>query len=128
MSNRETKTLTCPSGKEVVIKTRLNAREMQRIENSPFGAADFKLEQERNDDTGELGPEKPKLKRYDAAEGMILAENELFIQAIVSFDKNEKGEPLTDRILDRILDGRPADHKFIKAALDEITKNPDELK
>lgn len=126
MSQRETKAITCPSGIEAVIKTYLTARETREIENAPLRHADVGIE--RTADESGMLKDKPTLRKYDVRAATIAAEDELIIQGVVSFGKTPDGFPDSDRVLERILDGRKEDHRFILQELGKVTENPAEPK
>ena len=117
-----------PSQTEVVIKAYLTPREMRVIEKAPLRAASVGTRQVTDSKDGISLKSEPYVKDYDLGAGSIEAENETIIQGVVSFGRDADGKPMTDRILDRILDGRVEDFKFIVAELETMMKNPAEPK
>jgi hypothetical protein len=89
---RETKTISLPSGKEVVLKSYLNARERNEYRNVFF--SNFKIGLEAK------GPEVKEV----SGDVMVKAEEKLIESAVVSFDGS------SENILSRLLDGKPEDY------------------
>lgn len=100
--DRETKSVTLKSGKEVVLNAFLTARERNALRNIFF--TNFKIEA-----TGG----KPEVKEIS---GDVLgkAEEKLIELAVVSFDGS------SENVLARLLDGTPADYDEVVAEAGKI--------
>lgn len=96
---RETKKVTTPSGKEVELKTYITARERNQLRN-------VLLEKAEVDNAGKVSSN---------LSGATLEKSQYTTieLVVVSYDGS------TETILDRILDGSPADYDFI---VDEASK------
>lgn len=101
MSERETKKLTTPSGKEIELKTFLTARERNQVR--AVVAEKISLDVESGE--SKLAPISGELLERMAHTGIEIA--------VVSFNGS------SENILERILDGSPEDYDFIVA---ETTK------
>jgi hypothetical protein len=104
MENRETKKLSCPSGKEVEIKTYITPRERNILKNIFF--KNMKLE----NDSG-----APKISEM-SGEVMIEAEEKTIDLMVISYDGN------SENVLDRILNGTVEDYDFILDEVNKVTK------
>ncbi len=107
--NRPTQTLQTASGKEVVLKTYLNARERNVVRNSflegvKLNAADL------------TDPEALKNASIQVSAAQITeaSEKALLGQVVVSYDGS------AETILDRLLDGTPEDYDFVVAEANKI--------
>lgn len=110
MNNRETNTLTAPSGKTFTIKSFFTARERNALRNVYLHGMKIDMS---------LGTSS--IKELD---GSILeaAEKKLLELAIVSFDNN------SENIIDRILDGNAPDYDFIVAEAGKLNSSLTEAK
>lgn len=102
MSEREIRTITLKSGKQVSIKTYLTARERNELRGVFFG--NFKID---------AAGGKPEIKEID---GSVLgkAEEKLIDLAVVSFDGS------TENVPQRLLDGSTADYDEVVAEAGKI--------
>lgn len=91
--NRETKTHQTPSGKEVVMKTYMTARERNELRHVLLH--DAKLDMQSNG-----------IKDV-AADSLEAAEKKFIEIMVTSYDGS------SEKILDRLLDGRPDDYDFV---------------
>jgi hypothetical protein len=93
METRETQTLKCPSGKEVVVKTYLTARERDQIKQDLVG-------EER------IGSDGTQQANFSGS-GLIKSQQTLVRILVVSYDGN------SENCFDRLYDGKPEDYDFI---------------
>ena len=106
MTERTTKTITTPSGREVAIYTYLNARESNVLKR--LYTSGMKI------DMNNIGSDgKPTVSEVDGTIE-IQAEEKLIELMVVSIDGS------TESILDKILDGTTEDYDFI---LQEVNKS-----
>ena len=108
MSNenqRETKTLTTPQGKELVLKTYITGREARAIQNVYLDKLNLKQTAQ--------GQEMDGLKGSATGE----AEDKAVEMVVVSYDNK------TDDLVNIILDLPVSETNFIKQAINEVT-NP----
>jgi len=102
-TNRETKKITTPAGKELELKTYITARERNQIRDMFY--KNMKLEN--------VGG-KPEMSEL-SGEIMSQAEYKLIESVVVSYDGNK------ENVLDRISDEKPEEYDFI---VEEINKIP----
>jgi len=98
---RETKTIKTPSGKEIVMKTFLNARERNELRNV------FLKEMKIESNTAQVKDEIP-------ASVMDEAEKKLIEVAVISYDGS------SENIVDRLLDSAPEEYDFVVAEANKI--------
>ena len=115
MSNRETKTVTLKSGKEVVLYSWITARQARDIREVVLRFAKFGFDTES---TKEGLTQKPVMKEYDAANSLREMDESSIRAAVLSFDGS------SENIIDRLLDGPDGDWTEVLALADEVTKNP----
>lgn len=94
-NQRETRSVKTPSGKELVLKTYLTARERNELRGIFLG--------EMKVDTGETG--KAEIKDLSGA-SLEKAEHKLIELAIVAYDGS------AENILNRLLDSMPDEYDF----------------
>jgi hypothetical protein len=100
---RETITVTLPSGKNATLKAYLTTRERNEYRNVFF--SNFKI------GVGEKGAEVKEL----TGDVMVKAEEKLITSAVVSFDGSE------EKILERLLDGKPEDYDALVVEAGKVT-------
>ena len=94
-TDRETKPVVLPSKKELIMKTYLTARELRAIGNATLKFAKIGIEDVEGEGI------KKQLRDFDAAGAVNAEDDELVVQAVVSYDGTDTS------ILDRLLDEHP---------------------
>ena len=105
---RETKTLTTPEGKELVLKTFMNAKERNAIKSAFLEGIKIDPNDIAKKDNGEI------LQECDASI-MLRAEKRMFEQLIVSYDKS------SENIQERIEQASPKEYDFVTDELNKVT-------
>jgi hypothetical protein len=102
-TQRETKTITTPAGKELVLKTYITARERNELRGIYLNS--LKVETENNN---------PTIKEIS---GSVVeqAEKKIIELAVVSYDNSQDG------IIDRLLDGTSEEYDFAVAEANKIS-------
>lgn len=118
---RETQKYQTPSGKEFVLVTFLNAREVRSIENAVASQVKIDYKEEEAGPGGQIA-RKPVIKDYDTQAALTATDDALIIRAVVSFDGS------SENILDRILEGSSADYKFILLKARDLIVDPTSAK
>jgi len=104
---RETIKLTTPLGKELVIKSFMNAKERNAIKSAFLEGIKI--------DPNDIGSEDHMMKDVDASI-MLKAEKRTFEQLIVSYAGS------SENISDRLEQATPAEYDFVVAELNKVTK------
>lgn len=105
---RETKTLTTPEGKELVIKTFMNARERNAIKSAFLEGIKIDPNDIAKKESGEI------LQECDASI-MLRAEKRMFEQLIVSYAGS------SENIAERFEQASPKEYDFAIEELNRIT-------
>lgn len=118
MQERETKTITTPSGVDLVVKTYLTGREKREITNS-FLNPNIKYNIEKSDVSG-----------FNA--GSMDAQQDVAFKLIVVSVDGKKDNDIVDgkpfSICDAILDMRDSDYEFVVFEINKITGGMDAQK
>jgi len=104
---RETIKLTTPLGKDLVIKSFMNAKERNAIKSAFLEGIKI--------DPNDIGSEDHIMKDVDASI-MLKAEKRTFEQLIVSYAGS------SENIADRLEQATPAEYDFVVAELNKVTK------
>lgn len=104
---RETIKLTTPLGKELVIKSFMNAKERNAIKSAFLEGIKI--------DPNDIGSEDHIMKDVDASI-MLKAEKRTFEQLIVTYAGS------SENIADRLEQASPAEYDFVVAELNKVTK------
>lgn len=104
---RETIKLTTPLGKDLVIKSFMNAKERNAIKSAFLEGIKI--------DPNDIGSEDHIMKDVDASI-MLKAEKRTFEQLIVSYEGS------SENIADRLEQASPAEYDFVVAELNKVTK------
>mgnify|MGYP001586751547 CR=1 FL=1 len=104
---RETRTLTTPAAKQLVLKTYLTARERRTIRQ-------VYLNKSRTTITPEGEP------KTEVTDSSVLDdyENAQIVQSVVSYDGT------SENLLDRLLDAHPDEMIFVLKEISPLTENP----
>ena len=104
---RETIKLTTPLGKDLVIKSFMNAKERNAIKSAFLEGIKI--------DPNDIGSEDHIMKDVDASI-MLKAEKRTFEQLIVSYAGS------SENISDRLEQATPAEYDFVVTELNKVTK------
>ncbi len=104
---RETIKLVTPLGKDLVIKSFMNAKERNAIKSAFLEGIKI--------DPNDIGSEDHIMKDVDASI-MLKAEKRTFEQLIVSYAGS------SENIADRLEQATPAEYDFVVAELNKVTK------
>jgi len=100
METRETKKLSCPSGKEVEIKTYLTTRERDQVNLDLVGSE-------------KVATDGSPLTNF-SINGLIKSQQTIVKIMVISYDGN------SENCFDRLYDGRPEDYDFISDELGKV--------
>ena len=103
---RETKTLTTPSGKELALKTYLTARERKQVRETLFSQMKGNATPDGTFQISEL-----------PASVMIQAEEATLKAVIVSYDGS------VENVLERLLDTKTEEYDFVLAEVNKVTED-----
>jgi len=104
---RETIKLTTPLGKDLIIKSFMNAKERNAIKSAFLEGIKI--------DPNDIGSEDHMMKDVDASI-MLKAEKRTFEQLIVSYDGS------SENIADKLEQATPTEYDFVVAELNKVTK------
>lgn len=105
---RETIKLTTPLGKELIIKSFMNAKERNAIKSAFLEGIKI--------DPNDIGNEDSHVMKDVDASIMLKAEKRTFEQLIISYAGS------SENISDRLEQATPAEYDFVVAELNKVTK------